>query len=348
MKKIIVFLFLFSGNVFADELCNDMQILWQLDGFKINVPDVTVNASESLTYFDISIPQLAPMASGVAHWVERFNLPVGDTGIPIYSGNGSKNITTWIALPENGREVSLGDGLKGSVKIIGGAYTKRGVYNGFQTYSGVYVYSDWVNEPFPVYVVKGYRQSAIRNNFLATKVRVFIEKGSAFAGEYNVKIPLKIGSEEWFKGEKPCSVGHDIESAVANMNDLYPVVHVKVNASCSIEGDKTVSIAHGTITSAQARDGHLAKSQLIVNCKSPTYMKMFIQGNELISGADKNVTRCGNTGKCTLTIDGGKDYSGVVSGRKIFDITSQYRSMNANNIDLGEFSGSAIATLLMQ
>lgn len=348
MKKIIVFLFLFSGDVFANNICRDMQILWQLDTTKMDIPNVTINAGESLAYFDIAIPQLAPLTNGVASWVERYNLPVGNMYELPHSGNGSKNITTWIAIPEKNREVSLGSGLKGKVEIISGDYTERGVYNGFQTYSGAYLYYDWVNESFPLFVVEGYRESAVRNNFLATKIRVFIEKGSALAGEYNIKIPLKIGSEEWYKGETPCSDGHNVESAVANMNNLYPPVHVKVNASCSIEGDKTVSIEHGTITSAQARDGHLAKSQLIVNCKVPTYVKVSIQGNELISGADKNVTRCGNTGQCTLTIEGRGDYTGVVNGRGIFDITSQYRSMNANNIDWGGFSGSAIATVWMQ
>ncbi|WP_137565015.1 hypothetical protein [Escherichia coli] len=346
MKK-IVFLFLFSGDVFASNDCHDMQILWQLDGFHNRIPDVSISSGDNLTYFDIILPPLAPEASGVAVWVQRNGLP-GYSDAKIFSGKGSKNQTTWIAIPENNQDVSFGNGLKGIVEIISGDYTERGVYNGYQTYSGQYWNYDWVDQPFPLHIVEGYRYPAVVNNFLATKVRVIIEKGSAFSGEYYIQLPVKIGSEEWYQGENTCSLGHDIESAVANMPNAYPTVRVKVMASCSIEGDRTVSIAHGTITSAQARDGHLAKSQLIVNCKSPTYMKMFIQGNELISGADKNVTRCGNTGKCTLTIDGGKDYSGVVSGRKIFDITSQYRSMNANNIDSGEFSGSAIATLLMQ
>lgn len=347
MKKIIVFLFLFSGDVFASNDCHDMQILWRLDGYQYKIPDVNINSGENVNYFDIELPSLAPRSKGVAVWVQRNGLP-SYSDAKIFSGKGLKTQTMWIAMPENNQDISFGSGLKGNLVIISGNYMKRGVYNGVQTYSGPYRKYDWVDQIFPLYIVEGYMEPAVENNSLATKLRVFIEKGSAFSGDYYIQLPVKIGSEEWYQGENTCSLGHDIESAVANMPNAYPAVRVKVMASCSIEGDRTVSIAHGTITSAQARDGHLAKSQLIVNCKGPTYIKMSIQGNELISGADKNVTRCGNTGKCTLTIDGGKNYSGVVSGRKIFDITSQYRSMNANNIDSGEFSGSAIATLLMQ
>lgn len=346
MKKIIVFLFLFSGDIFASDGCRDMQILWQLDGFNKAIPDVIIPANNSLTYFDISLPSLKPTSSGVAVWVKRNGLP-DDNNTAIPSGNGSKNITTWIAIPQNNQDIPLGDGLRGRVEIISGNYNKRDSYNGFQTYSGEYFYYKWNNGIFPLAVVEGYRYPLIENYFQTTTLRVFIEKGSAFAGEYNIKIPVKIGSEEWYKGEKACSDG-SIGHIVANMKPTYGSVRVKVMASCEIEGNKTVSIEHGTITSAQARDGHLAKSQLIINCKTPTDIKISIQGNELISGSDKNVTRCGNTGKCTLTIDGRNNYSGHVNGRKFFDITSQYRSMNANNIDSGAFSGSAIATLLMQ
>lgn len=346
MKKIIVFLFLFSGDVFASDDCRDMQILWQLDGSVKPIPDVTISAGETAEYFDITLPSLTPTVSGVAVWVKRHGLP-DDPDAEIASGNGSKNITTWLAIPPDNQKISFGDGLWGTVKIISGNYEKRDSYNGMQTYAGEYIYYNWNYGKFPLDVVEGYYCPWIENNFSATKIRVYIEKGSAFAGEYNIQLPIKIGSEEWYKGEKPCS-GGAIGHIVANMKNTFDSVRVKVMASCEIEGNKTVSIEHGTITSVQARDGHLAKSQLIVNCKAPTYVKMSIQGNELISGADKNVTRCGNTGKCTLTIDGGNNYSGLVNGRKIFDITSQYRSMNANNIDSGEFSGSAIATLVMQ
>lgn len=347
MKKIIVFLFLFSGGVFASNECREMQILWQLDGNKMSVPDVTISSGNTKTYFDIELPSLAPQASGVARWVQPYGLP-DHSDTPIPSGNGTKTQTTWIAIPENSRDISLGGGLRGRIDIISGDYDKRGVYNGFQTYSGKYFTYDWIGGSFPVGLVEGQRHPAIANNFLATKLRVTIEKGSAFSGHYQISVPIKIGSEEWYKGEKICSGGSGIEPALAKMKAEYPLVNVNVFASCEVVGNKTVSIAHGAITSAQARDGHLAKSQLIVNCSSPTNVKISIKGNELISGADNNVTRCGDTGKCTLTVDGKKDYSGVVNGSKIFDITSQYRSMNANNINSGAFTGSAIATLLMQ
>ena len=346
MKKIIVFLFLFSGDVFASNDCRDMQILWQLDSNKISIPDMTISSGNTATYFDIELPSLTPVSSGVAWWVQRYGLPA-HSNTPIPSGNGSKHLTTWIAMPKSNQDISLGSGLRGRVDIISGGYDKRGVYNGIQTYSGVYKIRDW-NGTFPLDVVKGYRFSKIENNFHATKVRVTVEKGSAFSGHYSIQIPVKIGSEEWYIGEKRCSEGSGIESAVTAMANTYPSVNVNVLASCEIVGNKTVSINHREITSAQARDGHLAKSRLIVNCSSPTNIKISIKGNELISGADNNVTRCGGTGKCTLTVDGKKDYSGVVNGSKIFDITSQYRSINANNINSGAFSGSAIATLLMQ
>ncbi len=346
MKKIILFLFLFSGDVFASNDCRDMQILWQLDGTKMNIPDVTISSGNTASSFDIELPALAPRASGVAWWVQRYGLP-DHSDTPIPSGNGTKTQTTWIALPPNNQNISLGGGLKGRIDIISGDYDKRGVYNGFQTYSGKYWTYDWSGGSFPLDVVKGYRFPLIANNFLATKLRVFIERGSAFSGRYHVQVPIKIGSEEWYKGEKVCSGGAGVEPAVAGMENIFPFVNVNVLASCNIVGNKTVSIAHGTITSAQARDGHLAKSQLIVNCSSPTNVKISISGNELVS-ADKNVTRCGNNGKCTLTIDGAKNYFGVINGNKVFDITSQYRAININNIDSGEFSGSAIATLLMQ
>ena len=73
-----------------------------------------------------------------------------------------------------------------------------------------------------------------------------------------------------------------------------------------------------------------------------------IKGSNLISGEGGNVTRCGDNGKCTLTVDGAKEFSGVISGSRTFDITSQYRVIDTNRIDAGSFSGSAIATVLMQ
>lgn len=345
MKKIIAFLFLFSGDVFAYNDCHDMQILWQLDNTVRNIPDVSISSDSTLTYFDINLPALAPATSGVAVWVKRNGLPDNSDAV-ILSGKGLKHQVTWIAIPES-NNISFGDGLQGSIEIVSGDYNKRGIYNGFQTYSGKYWIYDWVNEQFPLHIFEGYRYSAVANNFLTTTARVFIARGSVLAGEYSIQLPIKIGSEEWYRGEKTCSDG-SIAFKVTEMKNIYPSVRVKVMASCEIEGDKTVSIDHGTITSAQARDGHLAKSQLIVNCKMPTFMTLSIQGNELISGSNKNVTRCGNTGKCTLTIDGSKVFSGLFHGRKIFNITSQYRSMNANNIDSGAFSGSAIVTLLMK
>ncbi len=343
----IIFIFFMSNYSFAYEPCRDMQILWQLDDNNMSIPDVVVSSGNTASFFDIILPGLAPRTSGVATWVQRYNVPVNSpVGIP--SGNGSKAQTTWIALPLDNENIQLGGGLKGSIQIISGKYDKRGVYSGYQTYSGVYDNYDWHGGTFPTNVVPGYRFSQVYNNFQETKLRVTIDKGSAFAGIYNIRIPLKIGSEEWYKGEKYCSGGTGIESAVANMENRYSSINVNVLASCSIVGNKEVSINHGAITSAQARGGHIAKARLVINCGSPTGVSVSIRGSNPVSGEGENVTRCGNNGKCTLTIDNAKKFSGVISGSKAFDITSQYLAMDVNKIDTGMFSGSAVATVLMQ
>lgn len=346
MKKAICLVFM-SGCSFAYEPCRDMQILWQLDNNSVTIPDVTISSGDTATYFDIILPGLAPRAPAVASWVQRYNVPV-NSPVAISSGKGTKHQTTWIAMPVNNNDIQLGDGLKGSIQIISGKYDKRGIYNGYQTYSGVYDNYDWHDQDFPTSVVPGTRFPQVYNNFQETKLRVTIEKGSAFAGVYNLNIPIKIGSEEWYRGEKYCSAGTGVESAVVNMENRYAPVRVNVLASCNIAGNKDISINHNAITSAQARDGHFAKAGLVINCGSPTRVNITIKGSNLISGEGGNVTRCGNNGKCTLTVDGAESFSGVISGSRSFDITSQYRATDANRIDVGAFSGSAIATVLMQ
>lgn len=173
MKKLI-FLFFVSGRLLAYEPCRDMQILWQLDANDMTIPDVTISSGNSTSYFDIDLPGLAPVASGVASWVQRYNVPEDDKKIP--SGNGRKHLTTWIAMPLENLDISLGEGLKGRISIISGEYDKRGVFNGFQTYSGSYRKYDWHNAYFQSQVVPGYKYPLVENNFLPTKVRVVINR----------------------------------------------------------------------------------------------------------------------------------------------------------------------------
>lgn len=345
MKKLF-FLFFVSGRLLAYEPCRDMQILWQLNANEMAIPEVTISAGNSASYFDIDLPGLAPTASGVASWVQRYNVPEGNNKIP--SGKGGKHLTTWIAMPLESQDISLGDGLRGRISIISGKYDKRGSYNGFQTYSGTYRNYDWHDMYFPSYVVPGYKYPHIENNFLPTKLRVVIERGSAFAGRYHVQLPVKVGSEEWYIGEKACSGGTGVESAIANMANRFASVYVNVLASCKIIGNDTISINHGSITSAQARDGHTASARLTINCSSPTKVKIYVKGDGLVSGVGENVTKCGDNGMCTLTINGKTSHSGMINGSQTFNINSLYKTINANKIDVGSFSGSAIATVLMQ
>ena len=180
-----------------------MQILWQLDNNSQPIPPVTIANGSTANYFDISLPGLAPTSPGTASWVQRFNVPYN---VPNISGGfGKKNLTTWIALPDSDTYVSLGNGLKGKIEILTGNYTKRGVYSGSAIYSGPYQYLEWTNGNFPSAVQKGTQYPLVQNYFTDTKLRVHIDKGSAFAGVYNISIPIKIGSEEWvIGGEKTC------------------------------------------------------------------------------------------------------------------------------------------------
>ncbi|EEZ6118673.1 hypothetical protein DCO25_004943, partial [Escherichia coli O73] len=178
--------------------------------------------------------------------------------------------------------------------------------------------------------------------------RVVIERGSAFAGRYHVQLPVKIGSEEWYIGEKACSGGTGVEPAVASMANRFASVYVNVLASCKIIGNNTISINHGSITSAQARDGHSASARLTINCSSPTKVKIYMKGDGLVSGVGANVTKCGDNGMCTLTINDKASYSDMINGSQTLNINSLYKTINANKIDVGSFSGSAIATVLMQ
>lgn len=260
-------------------------------------------------------------------------------------GNGSKYIATRLAIPAEAN-VSLGDGLKGKIQIISGSYDKRGVYNGFQTYSGEYIKYDWKGN-FPNKLIVGSIYNKVENKFMPTKIRVYIDKGSAFSGTYHIKLPLKIGSEEWYRGEKICSDGVNVEKAVADMIERFSDVTVNVMASCKVN-TPIVSIDHKTITAYQAMKGHIASAKLDITCGSPTRVKLLVKGVDVISGEPSNTTRCGIDGKCTLTVDSKKEFDGEVSGSKSFNIESLYQSTKTDRINAGAFSGNAVVTVLMQ
>ena len=339
-------LILFSSSVFAYDPCRDMQILWQLDNNSQPIPPVIINNGNAADYFDISLPGLTPTSPGTASWVQSFNVPYN---VPNISGGfGKKNLTTWIALPDSDTSVSLGNGLKGKIEIITGNYTKRGVYSGSAVYSGPYQYLQWTNGNFPSSVQKGTQYPLVQNYFYDTKLRVHIEKGSAFAGVYNISIPIKIGSEEWYQGEKTCSGGTGVEQAVADMENRFSPVQVTVVASCSLNKENGIAINHGSITSTQARAGDTANTSLSINCLTPSNVKLNISGVQTVPGDASNVTQCGSNGKCTLTIDDQSNFSGIVDGVKNFTISSRFQTINASQPNAGAFTGNAIITVLMQ
>ncbi|ENM1809078.1 hypothetical protein NUKP32_52730 [Klebsiella variicola] len=336
----------FSSSVFAYDPCRDMQILWQLDNNSQPIPPVTIANGSTANYFDISLPGLAPTSPGTASWVQRFNVPYN---VPNISGGfGKKNLTTWIALPDSDTYVSLGNGLKGKIEILTGNYTKRGVYSGSAIYSGPYQYLEWTNGNFPSAVQKGTQYPLVQNYFTDTKLRVHIDKGSAFAGVYNISIPIKIGSEEWYRGEKTCSGGTGVEQAVGDMENRFSPVQVTVVASCSLNEKNGIAINHGAITSAQARAGDVADTSLSINCLTPSNVKLNISVVQPVPGEDSNVTQCGKNGKCTLTIDDQRSFSGSVDGVKNFKISSRFQTINASQPNAGAFTGNAIITVLMQ
>lgn len=343
MKKYISIIFFLTFQAAAYDPCRDMQILWQLDGTGMSIPPVTISSGNSASSFDIDLPGLYPVAPGVASWIQRYNVPVDSDGIPM--GNGSKNIVTWLALPVE-ENISLGDGLKGRVEIISSGYDKRGIYNGIQTYSGEYIRYEWKGE-FPNKVIVGTTYPKIENNFKPTKIRVHIDKGSAFAGTYRVRLPFKVGTEEWYRGEKVCSSGKGVEKAVAEMDDRFSDITVNVIASCKVN-TPMVSIDHNTITAVQARNGHKASAKLDITCGSPTRVKLLVKGTDVISGEPSNTTRCGIDGKCTLTVDSKTEFDGEVSGSKSFNIESLYQTTRTDGINAGAFSGNAVVTVLMQ
>ncbi|HAW0905885.1 TPA: hypothetical protein JLK75_004812 [Escherichia coli] len=343
MRKYIFFLFFFTFQVAAYDPCRDMQLLWQLDGTAMSIPPVTISSGNSSSYFDVTFPGLSPTAPGVITWLQRNNVPEDADGTSM--GNGEKNIVTWLGIPVTD-DLSFGNGLKGRIELISGGYAKRGVYNGIQTYSGGYRTYDW-KWNFPNRLVVGSRYPNVENNFNQTKIRVYIEKGSAFSGTYHINLPLKVGSEEWYRGEKVCSTGADIEKAVTEMGDLFSDITVNVIASCKVN-TQTVSIEHNTITADQARNGHKASAKLDITCSSPTMIKLLIKGTDVISGEPSNTTRCGIDGKCTLTVDSKKEFYGEVSGSKSFNIESLYQPTRADGINAGAFSGNAVVTALMQ
>lgn len=334
-----------SFSVLAYDPCRDMQILWQLDDTNKPIAPVTIKQGYSEDYFDVVLPGLVPTSPGSAAWVQRYNVPNDSTKYP--SGVGRKNLVTWIAIPSGADRISLGDGLKGRIEILSAEYTPRGVYNGFQTYSGKYIYNSWQGE-FPNTVVVGSRYPLIENSFNDTTLRVYIERGSAFAGSYNVIIPVKIGSEEWYQGEKVCSGGAGVEVAVSQMANRFAQVPVNVVANCSLIDNSSISINHGSISSAQARNGHASNASFKINCSSPSNVILTVKGTDPVSGQSNNVTKCGDNGQCTLTVEDKTSYSGSVEGTQNFRISSVYKTIDATKISTGSFSGNAILTVLMQ
>ncbi|WNN44047.1 hypothetical protein [Winslowiella toletana] len=334
-----------SIPAFAYDPCRDLQILWQMDDNSQAIPPITVSNGSTADYFDITLPGLPSTAPGSVSWIQRYNVPFGTNNIA--SGNGSKNLATWIALPAGGGDISLGDGLTGRIEIISGNYLVRGIYSGFQTYSGPYKFPNWVGN-FPSSLNVGSRYPLVENSFTETKLRVYITKGSAFSGTYNVRIPIKIGAEEWYKGEKYCSGGGGVELAVASMQNRFAPVQVNVMASCSLTGGSNIAINHGKITTAQARSGHSSSTNFGINCGSPSNVQLTFEGVQPVSGEARNVTKCGNNGKCTLTVDDNASFVGVVDGSKNFKISSVYQTVGSSTPDSGAFSGNAILRVLMQ
>lgn len=108
MKKITLWFFLvfYNSSAFAYDPCREIQILWQLDNTSMVIPDVTISDGGGASYFDIDLPGLAPTAPGVISWINVINVPVDGSSVP--SGNGSKNLTTWIAMPEDNKNIDLG------------------------------------------------------------------------------------------------------------------------------------------------------------------------------------------------------------------------------------------------
>ncbi|WP_426817335.1 hypothetical protein ACP3TC_00890 [Winslowiella sp. 2C04] len=334
-----------SVPAFAYDPCRDLQILWQMDDNAQAIPPITVSNGSTAEYFDITLPGLPSTSPGRVSWLQRNNVPYNTPNLA--SGNGTKNLATWIALPSGDSDVSLGDGLKGRVEVISGNYLVRGIYSGFQTYSGPYKYNSWVGN-FPSGLNVGSTYPLVENSFSETKLRVYIAKGSAFSGTYNVRIPIKIGAEEWYKGEKVCSGGAGVESAVAAMQNRFAPVQVNVIASCSLTGGNNIAINHGKITTAQARSGHSSSTYFGVNCGTPSNVQLTFEGVQPVTGEAKNVTKCGNNGKCTLTIDDNASFVGVVDGSKNFKISSVYQTVGSSTPDSGAFSGNAILRVLMQ
>lgn len=334
-----------SFSALAYDPCRDMQILWQLDDTNKSIAPVTIKQGDSEDYFDVVLPALVPTTPGAASWVQRYNVPNDSTKYP--SGVGRKNLVTWIALPSAADSVSLGDGLKGRVEILSAGYTPRGVYNGFQTYAGKYIYKSWQGD-FPNTVVVGSRYPLIENSFNDTTLRVYIERGSAFAGSYSVTIPIKIGSEEWYQGEKVCSGGAGVELAVAQMANRFAQVPVNVVANCSLIDNSSISINHGSISSAQARNGHSSNFSFRINCSSPSKVILTVKGTDPVSGQPSNVTKCGDNGQCTLTVEDKMSYSSSIEGTQNFRVSSAYKTIDATKISTGSFSGNAILTVLMQ
>ncbi|ELY3087346.1 nuclease PIN [Klebsiella aerogenes] len=176
-------------------------------------------------------------------------------------------------------------------------------------------------------------------------VQIEIDRGTAWPGRYSISLPLKVAYEEnkgMYNGEH--GGGWPVYAAAIRRFNVVDSknVQITITSKCDIAA-KELSVNLGdSITPAEARSGVLKNVDVMLQCNSPANISLSLKGLQPVD-AEVNKTRCGS-GSCRLFFDNnhGDKTMSVGRGGTALPISVLFQ---ANNAEVGAFSGNAVLTM---
>lgn len=323
--RIILGLFFFVFISFlakAEQFCN---VLWANN----MLPTASLNAS-----FDGSTSGFFPLnlqAGGLSTVIERYAKNMD--GFTTVEGT----YRYWIQYPQEW--MTTPDGLK--FRVVSNLEPSGVQVAGVRTVVTPVGTHKWIN-------TYGCRELGGRYDFGITSisgVSIEIERGSAWPGDYYIKLPVKVAYEE-NKGMYNGQYGGGWPVYPATMKIFSPVdsnnVKVTISSKCNI-GEQSLSVNLGNnITPDEAKSGVLKKVNASLSCNAPAKISLSIKGTDIVDGIN-NKTKCG-TGSCILSFDNGSASKilNVNAGSYQVPITIEFQDYTAI---AGIFNGSAVLSV---
>ncbi|ELC5340100.1 hypothetical protein RJL32_003852 [Salmonella enterica] len=236
-------------------------------------------------------------------------------------------------------------GIKYRIKSVGGAFQKEPDQGSYSPSGQVtwlsYGKQEWVDNH-----CKGVGYSEVWGYDAVlpptgANFAVEVSSGSAHAGSYQIKIPVRMTLLEKLDLSHSFSGGgNEVKTALLKSPVNYIILNLTIRAKCKIN-TKNIYIEHGVIKPEK----HVSRPEIVdVYCTNDANVKMSVLGNEQSSSMLPNHTRCGNGGYCELLVSGKSVLSTKISSgeTRSFSVTSTYHP--ESNI-VGEFKGNGILRL---